>query len=369
MQVAEENPDYLRSQLVTYLGNKRNLLGPIDAVVRGIRDRMGRGLRVLDAFSGTGVVSRVLKQHASEVIANDIEDYARAVSECYLTNASEVNHVELAALVDDLNRKVDQSPVEGFIRRLYSPRDDDDIQPGERVFYTAANAARLDGYASLIQQVDPAIRPLLLGPLLSAASIHANTAGVFKGFYKNRETGVGHFGGRTNEALSRIKGEIRLRPPVLSNFDCARQVRQQHANTLPESVGEIDLAYIDPPYNQHPYGSNYFMLNLLTTYREPERISPVSGIPADWRRSPYNIRRAAPALLADLITRLPARHLLLSFNDEGFIAPAEIHEILRPVGAVTEFTTQYNAYRGSRNLRTRNIHVTEHLYLVDKDVY
>ncbi len=363
--MAEENPDYLRAQLVTCLGNKRGLLEPIENAVRGVREALGRPLRVLDAFSGSGVVSRVLKRHASELIANDIEDYARVVSECYLTNAGEVDHAELATLVDDLNRAVDDSPADGFIRRLYAPADDTSIQPGERAFYTSANARRLDGYASMVQRVAPSLRALLLGPLLSAASVHANTAGVFKGFYKDRD-GVGHFGGRANEGLSRILGEIRLRPPVLSNFDCRSLVLQQDANTLPETVGDVDLTYIDPPYNQHPYGSNYFMLNLIATNREPTRISRVSGIPADWRRSPYNIRRRAPALLTDLTTRLRSRYLLISFNDEGFIAPAQLQAILRDLGTVTEFTTQYNAFRGSRNLRTRKIHVTEHLYLVDK---
>ena len=55
----------------------------------------------------------------------------------------------------------------------------------------------------------------------------------------------------------------------------------------------LDLLYLDPLYNQHPYGFNYFMLNLLCDYRRPERISRVSGIPRDWNRSPYNGRRTA----------------------------------------------------------------------------
>ncbi|GLZ37514.1 DNA adenine methylase [Actinokineospora sp. NBRC 105648] len=363
---AEENPDYLRAQLLTYLGNKRNLLGPIDAAARVVRTHLGRKLRVLDAFSGSGVVSRALKQHASQLVANDIEDYARAVSECYLTNASEVDLVSLTALVDHLNEQVTHHPTEGFLRRLYAPRHDHDIAPGERVFYTAANAARLDTYAGLIREVDPTLRPLLLGPLLSAASIHANTAGIFKGFYKDRATGVGRFGGSGKDALSRITGEIRLFPPVLSNFSCDYAVLQRDANTLPDVLHDLDLAYLDPPYNQHPYGSNYFMLNLLVDYTEPRDLSPVSGIPTSWRRSGYNARKQAPDLLADLVTRVPARFLLISFNNEGFISPTHLTELLHTVGTVTEFTTQYNTFRGSRNLRGRNLHVTEHLYLVDR---
>ncbi|MDR0684304.1 MAG: DNA adenine methylase [Spirochaetaceae bacterium] len=35
------------------------------------------------------------------------------------------------------------------------------------------------------------------------------------------------------------------------------------SNKIINNIPEVDLAYLDPPYNQHPYGSNYFMLNLI----------------------------------------------------------------------------------------------------------
>ncbi|WP_026316561.1 DNA adenine methylase [Actinokineospora enzanensis] len=363
----DEDPDYLRTQLITYLGNKRGLLTPIDLAVRTVRERLaGRRLRILDAFSGSGAVARALKRHAAELLVNDIEDYARVISECYLTNKTEVDRVDLAAHISAINTRVDTDPPEGFLRKLYAPTDDNDIQPGERAFYTNDNARRLDGYATLIHRSPPHLRSLLLGPLLSAASIHTNTAGVFKGFYKDRTTGIGHFGGSGKDALARITKEIRLNAPVLSNFDCAVTVSQQHANALPGTVGELDLAYLDPPYNQHPYGSNYFMLNLLVNYQEPQELSPISGIPTNWRRSPYNAKRNAALLLTDLINRLPARFILISSNNEGFIPPETMKEIVANAGEVTEFSIRYNTYRASRNLHTRNLHVTEHLYLVEK---
>ena len=37
-----------------------------------------------------------------------------------------------------------------------------------------------------------------------------------------------------------------------------------------------DLAYLDPPYNQHPYGSNYFMLVRLRDGREHRRLCEVA---------------------------------------------------------------------------------------------
>jgi len=362
-----EDPRFHKEQLVTYIGNKRSLLSPIQAAISRAADALGHMPTALDAFAGSGVVSRLFKSQASHVISNDLEPYARILGQCYLSNWDEVPWDRLHAAIDSLNETVDRSPsTEGFIERLYSPMDDDDIGLGERVFYTRDNARRLDHFSQLIRDQDADLFPYLLGPLLSAASVHANTAGVFKGFYKDRETGIGRFGGKGEDALSRIKGKILLRPPVVSRYSGTYEVLQTDANALPEQMDAIDLAYFDPPYNQHPYGSNYFMLNLLVDYEEPSDVSRVSGIPTDWRRSGYNVKRQTEGLLRDLVSRIPARFLLISFNDEGFVSPASMLDMLEQLGSVKEFRTSYNTYRGSRNLHGRSIHVTEHLYLVDR---
>jgi adenine-specific DNA-methyltransferase len=129
-------------------------------------------------------------------------------------------------------------------------------------------------------------------------------------------------------------------------------------------MAPVDVAYFDPPYNQHPYGSNYFMLNLLCNYREPARVSRVSGIPTDWRRSAYNRPREAEDALSALITGVPASYILLSYNNEGFIKPARMQAILSQRGEVMNMERKYNTFRGSRNLNGRSIHVREQLYLV-----
>ena len=159
---------------------------------------------------------------------------------------------------------------------------------------------------------------------------------------------------------------IELELSVLSRFECDYTVHQGHANDVVRSVKDLDLAYIDPPYNQHPYGSNYCMLNLLVHYERPHTISRVLGIPVDWQRSGYNVRSRSLPLLNDLVDSLDARFLLISFSDEGFITPDDMHTILSRHGSVQTFETRYNTYRGSRNLRKRTIHVTEHLFLVER---
>lgn len=275
--------------------------------------------------------------------------------------------VAISRLVANLNARVATEAFSlGFIEELYAPRHEAQITNEDRVFYTRANARRLDSYRRLIGMAPSGITDLLMGPLLSEASIHANTAGVFKGFYKNRHTGVGQFGGSGSDALLRILGEIRLEPPVLSNFECEYEVLQEDANTAARRPKGFDLAYVDPPYNQHSYGSNYFMLNLLVRYERPKQISNVSGIPSDWRRSGYNVRSKALPLLKDLLNTVDAQFLLISFNNEGFIAPAEMRAMLNELGSVEVLETRYNAFRGSRNFDNRPIHVTEQLFLVER---
>lgn len=363
-----ENPEYISRQLITYIGNKRGLADPIERAVREVRDRVGgRKLRSLDLFSGSGFVSRLLKKHSSLIAANDMEAYARAVSECYLSNRDEKLLAEAAALVAHLNDVAAKGVLrDGFIRDLYSPADDTNIKFGERVFYSSDNARRLDFYAQEIQELPADMRRLLLGPLLSKASIHANTGGVFKGFYKDKHTGIGKFGAAAGDAVSRILAPIELEVPVMSMLETEHEVYQEDANTLASNMGEFDLVYIDPPYNQHPYGSNYFMLNLLTNYERPKEVSKVSGIPTDWNRSGYNVRKQALPLLDELFAAIPARFILVSFNSEGYVSTDEIKSVLGKHGRVDEMIVKYNTYRASRNLRNREIHVHEHLLLLDR---
>lgn len=365
---AIEDPAYLTEQLITCIGNKRALLGPIGAALAVVKQRLGKPrLRVFDAFSGSGVVSRFMKAHASTLYSNDLEEYAAVLGRCYLRDLGPVDRTALAAWVARFNERVEQEEFEpGFFESTYAPKDDRNIAPGDRVFYTRANARRLDRFRRLIDEAPPQYRDPLLGPLLASASVHANTAGVFKGFYKDRVTRIGRFGGSGSDALQRILGTIRLEVPVSSRFPCETIVTQGDANRLARELADLDVAYVDPPYNQHPYGSNYFMLDLLVSNRRPERLSRVSGIPADWRRSGYNVRARSLPLLRDLLETLDARFVVVSFNDEGFIPPARLRELLTGLGGVTEFTTRYSAFRGSRNLDRRPAHVTEHLFLLEK---
>lgn len=363
-----EDPEFLSRQLITYIGNKRGLGKHLARAVGTVRERVGgRRLRTVDLFSGTGFVARYLKHQSTQVTANDLELYSYEVNRCFLTNRDDAPLAAVEEVVNRLNAAADNGASHpGFFAELYSPADDRDIQPGERAFYTNDNARRLDFFAQEVGALPDHLRHLVLGPLLSKASMHANTSGVFKGFYKDKNTGIGKFGGAAGDALKRILEPIRLEVPILSRYAAESAVTQAEASEAVRQLGEQDLIYLDPPYNQHPYGSNYFMLNLVAKYERPSEFSAVSGIPTDWNRSGYNVRKMAFPLLASVIAEAPARFVLLSFNAEGYISTDELRGEMERHGRVEEVVIPYNTFRGSRNLRDRDVHVNEHLFLLDR---
>ena len=366
-----ESEAYLTEQIITYIGNKRSLLSFIGTAINLVKEKLGKDkLDIIDIFSGSGVVSRFFKQYAKKLYSNDLEDYCYTINRCYLSNRSNIDFAALGSYYDVIKRTLDTEPLKtGFISEMYAPADDQNIQKGERVFYTTRNARYIDTARQLIEQIPEPYKTFLLAPLLYESSVHNNTSGVFKGFYKNSKTGIGQYGGDGRNALQRILANIDLKLPVFSNFECETFILQEDANMLAGKLPIVDLAYMDPPYNQHPYGSNYFMLNLINNYTRPQEVSQVSGIPLTWNKSQYNKKQTARNSMFDLCKKLKARFLLISFSSDGFINKEEMVEMLSALGEVQVLDKEYNTFRGCRNLNNRDIHVKEYLYLVEKGEY
>jgi len=362
-----EKKEYLTRQLITYIGNKRALLAFIGNGIRKVQKKMRKNkLKIFDVFSGSGIVARYFKQFSDLLIVNDLEKYSSVINECYLSNEDELNFSLLREYYQELISKSNKRLTKGIIAELYAPNDDNNIKPHERVFYTSRNAMYIDTVRQLIEKIPHNEQKYFLAPLLSEASIHANTSGVFKGFYKDKETGIGQFGGRNRDALFRIIGDIMLPFPVFSNFNCDTIICNNDSNEILKMLPEVDLAYLDPPYNQHPYGSNYFMLNVILDYKYPEKTSKISGIPEDWNRSAYNKENHALHALTHLVENINAKYVLISFNSEGFISIEQMKNMLKKIGKLEVLETKYNVFRGSRNLNNREIHVKEYLYLLEK---
>lgn len=361
--------EYFGSHLITYIGNKRRLLPFLYKSFLEIRKEIGKKkLIIMDGFAGSGSTARLLKAFASELYVNDLEDYAKTINEAYLMNKSEVDIDKLKSFINWLNKnklKKEGNTI-GFIEKNYAPKDDNNIQKNERVFFTNNNAKIIDNIRLLINEIEEPYKTLCLASLIVKASIHNNTSGVFKGFHK--KDGVGHFGGKGENALKRIKTEIELDIPIFSDFECPVRVFKQDINKLITSseIPEFDLVYYDPPYNQHPYGSNYFMLNIIDKGKSSEIQSGVSGISKNWNKSLYNKKKIAEQAMSNLIKNTKSKYIAISYNNEGIIPLKTFKDILSSCGEWKIYEQDYNTYRGSRNLKNRNIKVKELLWVLKK---
>ncbi len=183
-----ENNDFLKEQLITYLGNKRSLLNFIDVVVTLLKEDLKKDkLVILDGFSGSGCVARYMKQHSSKIMTNDLEKYSYIINKSFLRNKSEVDFDKLNEYVTQLNELKFRTDLGvGIIEKHYAPRDTNNPQLGERCFYTNENAKIIDNIRRTIDLIVPEqeYKEMLLSILLFEASVHTNTSGVFKGFYK-----------------------------------------------------------------------------------------------------------------------------------------------------------------------------------------
>lgn len=369
-KILELKKEYLSTQLITYLGNKRKLLNFIEQEILKIKKLLNKDkLITADLFAGSGAVSRMLKEHSSILVSNDFEKYSSIVNECYLAEISQTKQNKIYKTIDKLNNYLEHNLDEtGYIYKHYAPKDEKNIKAHERVFYTPDNAKRLDTAKKWIfTNITKKDIHYYLAPLIVQASINVNTSGVFKGFHK--KNGIGSFGGGGGDAISRITKKIVVPYPIFFNTKCEVKVFNEDTNELIKNkeLPKFDIAYFDIPYNQHPYGSNYFMLNILANKNDPnEEPKGVSGIISNWKRSPYYKRRQAEEALDNLIKNTNSKYIVLSYNDEGLIPVESVKKILEKYGELSISTKEYNAYRGSKSFDNRRIRVYEYLWILRK---
>lgn len=365
--------EYVFHQLIPYIGNKRKLLGLIGRAI----DLAGlaAGARFLDLFAGSGVVSRYAKQRGFRVLSNDWEPYAAAINRCYVgcDGPPEYGGVSYQEMIGRLNRL---PPVEGWVTRHLCPTDDAAIDPArDRLFYMRKNGMRIDAIRGWIAEAERAgeltaeKRDCLLAPLLYAACYTSNTSGVFKGFHNG-------WGGRTGTALYRISSDLTLRPAEFWKNETRCELFQRDATVLAgELRGEgLDFAYLDPPYNQHPYGSNYHVLNTIALWDAPP-LSPKisgrgdkSGIRTDWResrRSKYNHRGDAAEEYRRLLERIDARFIATSYSTDGMIPLESLVTSNLARGAVRVLTQGYKRYRVSSQRFSKKPMNIEFILLTD----
>lgn len=360
-----------------YIGNKTRLL----PFLTGALDRLEiRGTVACDPFAGTASVGRALKGRGWRVHSGDVMalSFAFQVARVVLDRTPRFDgrlagdgagparsrRASLRAVLSDLARR---PPLHGFISEHYSPAGAAASEHG-RMYFTSENAGRIDAVRAGIEAgvaeglLDREREQLLLATLLQATDRVANTTGVYASFVKSWQP----------NALRPLElRPVRPHPPPGPEAaGCTAHLGA--ASDLLGRVGAVDLVYLDPPYNERQYPGYYHIPELIARgWRDPPLLRGKTGlIPDDDLRSDWCRRGRCEEALREVLDRADARHVLLSYNDEGLIPAARVEEILRASGDPDSYRRLEQGYRRYRSdadgpgRRYRGDRVRERLHYV-----
>ncbi|MGZ4481574.1 MAG: DNA adenine methylase [Gaiellales bacterium] len=305
--------------MIKYLGSKR-ALAPLIRLLAGHLPVRSAG----DLFAGTTRVGQALRAAGLHVVSNDLASYSQVLGQAYIEADESLDRGHIQGLLSGLNALPGRA---GYVTEVFCRR--------ARYFHPD-NGMRIDAIRAGIDalELSPVERGVLLTSLLEAADRVDSTVGLQMAYLK-------HWAPR---ALNRL--ELREPEPVAGP---AGRTLRLDANRLAPELDGIDLAYVDPPYNQHSYFSNYHVWETLVRNDSPEHYG-VACKRLDCRlvKSPYNSRRAAWDTLVDLVRRAAPPWLIVSLSNEGFHDPDAVADLLAQRGYVGAVAVDSRRYVGAQ---------------------
>lgn len=286
--------------MIKYLGSKKRLL----PVLGEIFSRSG-AKTALDLFTGTTRVAQEFKRQGAEVTAVDLSRYSKVFADCWIaTDSSEVNFKELNEAINNLNKLPGQP---GYFTDTFCIKSR---------FFQPKNGAKVDAVREAIESDyrNSYLFPILLTSLILAADRVDSTTGIQMAYVKNWS--------------ERSFNDLELRVPDLLPGK-GRSI-QGDALRLAETLDEFDLAYLDPPYNQHRYFSNYHIWETLVAWDKPDHY----GIACkridtrdDSTKSRFNEKSNMVSALRKVIHDIKASTVVISYNDESWLSSEELIEM------------------------------------------
>lgn len=308
--------------MIKYLGSKRTLIAQIVQIVSGI----GKVESVIDLFSGTSRVGHALKRAGYRVISNDHNAYAACLARCYVQADAESVLVDATRLVKELNALPGQA---GYFTDTFCVRSR---------FFQPKNGERVDAIREQIFRLSlpPELEAVMLVSLMEAADRVDSTTGVQMAYLKSW--------------AARASNDLTMRvPDVLAQAKYGKGAAHQLDAFDAADLLEADVAYIDPPYNQHKYLGNYHIWESLVLWDKPEVYGiACKRIDCKERGSAFNSKRAAHDALARVIRNVKAKYLVVSFSNEGYFTQDELLEILSVRGFVLPYEVDFKRYVGAQ---------------------
>ncbi|MBK6923153.1 MAG: DNA adenine methylase [Deltaproteobacteria bacterium] len=311
--------------MIKYLGSKRTLIPALLEILRSLPGARS----VLDVFSGTARVGHACKAAGFQVRANDHNAYASTLARCYVQADRE--HVERDA--ERLLRELSLLPGRpGYFTETFCILSR---------FFQPQNGARIDAIREEIARkcLDPELEAVLLVSLMEAADRVDSTTGLQMAYLKSW--------------APRAYNDLELRLPKV--LPCAHhgkgEAYQMDALEFVDAVAscEVDVAYLDPPYNQHKYLGNYHIWETLILWDKPAVYGRAcKRVDCRERTSVFNSKPQFTAAFAELVRRVKARWLVVSFSDEGYLDRTTAEAILGQRGQVRVVEHDYKRYVGAQ---------------------
>lgn len=342
--------------MIKYLGSKRTLLPAIARVVRALSPRGGT---VIDLFSGTSRVGHALKRAGYRVFANDSNAYALALARCYVQ--ADVEDVERDAR--RLIREFQSLPgAPGYITETFCNKSR---------FFHPKNGERIDAIREAIarKSLAPELEAVMLVSLMEAADRVDSTTGVQMAYLK--------------QWAPRAHNELELRmPDVLPRAAGGKGAAHQLDAFEAAAQLEADIAYIDPPYNQHSYLGNYHVWESLIRWDKPEVYGVAcKRVDCRERQSIFNSRPRFDEAMVRLLNSVRAKTLIVSFSNEGYMSRERMEELLGSLwdgaGRVVTIENDYKRYvgaqigiynpQGEKVGKVSHLRNKEYLYVVSRE--
>lgn len=343
--------------LIKYLGSKRTLLPVILDAVRQVTGARS----VIDLFSGTSRVGHALKAAGYRVLANDHNAYAATLARCYVQADAEDVAIDAAKLVAEFNA-LPGDP--GYFTDTFCIK---------ARFFQPKNGARIDAIREAIARkaLAPELEAVMLVSLMEAADRVDSTTGLQMAYLKTW--------------APRAHNDLELRVPnVLPRAGHGKGQATQLDALEAAKLLEADVAYIDPPYNQHSYLGNYHAWESLVRWDKPQVYGiACKRIDVRERQSIFNSRPQFAGALRRVLSAVRAPVLVVSFSNEGYLTRAEMEAMLGSLwdgeGKVATIENEFKRYvgaqigiynpQGEKVGKVSHLKNKEYLYVVSREYH
>ncbi len=324
-----------------YMGSKYRLVPHLAAAFTELG-----GSTALDAFSGSGVVSYLLKSLGYRVTANDFLTFPAVIARATVANQG----VTLTAEDIDL---ICGPPADDrdFIQRTF-----------RGLYFTERDLRFLDSAWSHIDQLTGYRQALAISALVLAAA-RRQPRGVFS------FTGRRYDDGRRDLRLS-MREHFRFRAADYNRvvFDSGQPCSAVSADVFDLPPRSWDVVYLDPPYapprDDNCYIKRYHFLEGLAGYWRGQQIlehTRTKKLPK--RYTPFSYRQTVTGALRRTFAQFRDTPIVLSYSSNAVPAAAAIEELLREVKPHVEVRPIDHRYSFGTHLAARRRRVSEYLFI------